>query len=691
MHSIVQQMNQLLASLRYHEHQYHALDAPKIPDVEYDRLMCQLRKLESIYPDLITANSPTQRVGSAPLEIFEKVRHALLMLSLDNVVDERGFLVFYKRVQNRLKTISPLTFCCELKLDGLAVSLLYENGKLVRGATRGDGAIGENITSNVSTIHAIPLHLVGSNIPRRLEVRGEVFMLQDGFEKMNREARRKNQKIFTNPRNATAGSIRQLDARITAKRPLTFFCYGIGFLEGGKLPKSHFKRLMQCKAWGLPINNHTQLCVGNDEVLSFYRQIEQYRPHLGFEIDGIVVKIDNINLQETLGCVARSPRWAIAFKFPSQEQITIMRDIVFQVGRTGTITPVAKLEPVVVSGVTISNATLHNANEIKRLGLQIGDTVIVRRAGDVIPKVIGILEDRRPKNAQAVIFPQYCPVCGSDVEKLEDEVVVRCTGILICPAQRKAALKHFISRRAMNVDGMGDKIIEKLLEKKYIKYPADLFRLSVNTLSRLDHIGLKSAQNLVNALERSKKTTFARFLYALGIRDVGEVTSANLAEHFGSLNKLYAADITALQEVPNVGVVVANYIRHFLNEALNQKIISELISSGVVITWPLPIIVEKNKVNSLFTGKIIVITGSLDQLSRDDAKQRLQALGARICSGVSKKTDLVIAGKATGSKLVRAKQFGIQIIDEAEFLRLIANDSSYKDDSAMLRNSTSRS
>ncbi|HIE1453987.1 NAD-dependent DNA ligase LigA [Serratia marcescens] len=671
MESIIQQINQLRATLRHHEYQYHVLDAPEVPDAEYDRLMRELRELESAHPELITADSPTQRVGAAPLAAFDQVRHEVPMLSLDNVFDEESFLAFYKRVQDRLKSSDPLTFCCELKLDGLAVSLLYEDGELVRAATRGDGTTGENITTNVRTIRAIPLRLTGDNIPRRLEVRGEVFMPQAGFEQMNEEARRKDGKVFANPRNAAAGSLRQLDPRIAAKRPLTFFCYGVGLLEGGELPHSHFERLMQFKAWGLPVSDRAQRRTGSEEVLAFYRQVEQDRAQLGFDIDGVVIKIDDIDLQETLGFVARAPRWATAFKFPAQEQITVVREVEFQVGRTGAITPVARLEPVLVAGVTVSNATLHNADEIERLGLRIGDTVIVRRAGDVIPQVVGVLEDRRPQDAREVVFPLHCPVCGSDVERVEGEAVARCTGGLICGAQRKEALKHFVSRRALDVEGMGDKIIEQLVDKEYVKNPADLFRLSAGILTGLDRMGPKSAQNLVNALEKSKQTTFARFLYALGIREVGEATAANLAAHFGSLEKLFAADIEALKEVPDVGEVVAKHTRNFLDEALNQQVINELVGAEIGIHWPAPVVVAAEEIDSPFAGKTVVLTGSLSQLSRDEAKDRLTALGAKVSGSVSKKTDLVIAGEAAGSKLAKAQELGIAVIDEAEMIRLL--------------------
>jgi len=671
MATIEEQINQLRTQLRHHEYQYHVLDAPEVPDAEYDRLMRELRELETAHPELVTADSPTQRVGAAPLSAFEQVRHRVPMLSLDNVFDEESYLAFYKRVQDRLKTAEALTFCCELKLDGLAVSLLYENGELVQAATRGDGTTGENITANVRTIRAIPLRLHGDNIPERLEVRGEVFMPQAGFEAMNDEARRTGGKVFANPRNAAAGSLRQLDPRITAKRPLTFFCYGVGLLEGGELPRSHFARLQQFKAWGLPVSDRVRLCTGSEEVLAFYRQVEADRPSLGFDIDGVVVKIDSLDIQETLGFVARAPRWATAFKFPAQEQITLVKDVEFQVGRTGAITPVARLEPVLVAGVMVSNATLHNADEIERLGLRIGDTVIVRRAGDVIPQVVGVVLDERPEDAREVVFPTHCPVCHSDVERVEGEAVARCTAGLICGAQRKEALKHFVSRRALDVDGMGDKIIDQLVEKEYVKTPADLFRLTAGKLTGLDRMGPKSAQNVVSALEKAKETTLARFLYALGIREVGEATAANLAAHYGSVEALKAADIESLKGVQDVGDVVAKHVVNFLSEEHNQQVIDELLSPEINIHWPEVQVIVPEEIDSPFAGKTVVLTGSLSILSRDDAKDRLTALGAKVSGSVSKKTDLVIAGEAAGSKLAKAQELGIEVIDEAEMIRLL--------------------
>ncbi|CDH23927.1 NAD-dependent DNA ligase LigA [Xenorhabdus bovienii] len=670
MENIIEKINKLRATLRHHEYLYHVMDAPEIPDAEYDRLMRELKVLEEQHPELITADSPTQRVGAAPLTAFEQVRHEIPMLSLDNVFDEESYLAFDKRVRDRLKDSRDLVFCCELKLDGLAVSLLYEDGELVQAATRGDGTTGENITANVRTIHAIPLRLKGNNIPARVEIRGEVFIKQGGFEKLNDEARRKGNKVFANPRNAAAGSLRQLDPRITAKRPLTFCCYGVGVLEGGELPASHYESLMQFKQWGLPVSDKVELCQGTQQVIDFYHNIEQQRPILGFDIDGVVIKVDSLELQETLGFVAKAPRWATAFKFAAQEQMTIVRDVEFQVGRTGAITPVARLEPVQVAGVIVSNATLHNADEIERLGLRIGDTVVIRRAGDVIPKVVSVVQDKRPAESQEVIFPEYCPVCRSDIERVEGESVARCTGGLFCGAQRKEALKHFVSRRAMDVDGMGEKIIEQLVDKEYVKTPADLFRLTAGKLTGLERMGPKSAQNVIDALEKSKKTTFARFIYSLGIREVGEATAVNLVSYFATLEKLRAADTEALIAVQDVGGVVASHVVNFFNELHNQTVIDDLIDN-IGIHWESVETLQSDTVGNPFAGKIVVLTGSLSRLSRDEAKDKLTALGAKVTGSVSKKTDLVIAGEAAGSKLVKATELGIEVIDEEEMLRLL--------------------
>lgn len=667
---IQQQIDKLRITLRHHEYLYHVMDAPEIPDVQYDSLMNELKALEAQYPELITSDSPTQRVGALPLTAFEQVRHEIPMLSLDNAFDETTYLAFDKRLRERLKNSEEITFCCELKLDGLAVSLLYENGVLIQAATRGDGTTGENITENVRTIKAIPLRLYGDNIPARIEIRGEVFMTETGFEHLNEEARRTGGKVFANPRNAAAGSLRQLDPRITAKRPLTFFCYGVGVLEGGELPDSHYDRLQQFKLWGLPVSDKVQRCKGSKAVLEFYHHVEEIRPTLGFDIDGVVIKVDDIALQETLGFVSRAPRWAIAYKFQAQEQMTVIKDVEFQVGRTGAITPVARLEPVQVAGVIVSNATLHNADEIERLGLRIGDTVTIRRAGDVIPQVVSVIEEKRPENAQPIVFPTQCPICQSDIERVEGEAVARCTGGLICGAQRKESLKHFVSRRAMDVDGMGDKIIDQLVEKEYVKTPADLFRLDEKTLVGLDRMGEKSAKKLINALEKSKSTTFARFIYALGIREVGEATASGLTAHFATLDALRTADVEALKLVPDVGDIVAKHVVNFFQEDHNKMVIDQLINDAK-ITWQAPVIVTHETGDNPFAGKTIVLTGSLSQLTRDEAKERLTALGAKVSGSVSKKTDMVIAGEAAGSKLAKANELGINVIDENEMIRLL--------------------
>ncbi|MEQ5725991.1 NAD-dependent DNA ligase LigA [Providencia rettgeri] len=665
-----QEIDELKKQLRHHEYQYHVLDAPEIPDVEYDKLMQRLKEIEAQHPELVTSDSPTQRVGAAPLAAFDTVRHEIPMLSLDNVFDEESYLAFDKRVRDRLKNHQELTFCCELKLDGLAVSLLYENGELVQAATRGDGTVGENITANVRTIRAIPLRLRGSNIPDRVEIRGEVFMPQKGFEALNEQARKTDGKVFANPRNAAAGSLRQLDPRITAKRPLTFYCYGVGLVEGGSLPDTHYDRLMQFKAWGLPVSDYVQLRVGHQAVLDFYHEIEQVRPDLGFDIDGVVIKVNSIAIQEELGFVSRAPRWATAFKFPAQEQVTLLKDVEFQVGRTGAITPVARLEPVQVAGVVVSNATLHNADEIERLGVHIGDTVIIRRAGDVIPQIVSVVVDKRPTDSREIVFPTHCPVCGSDIERVEGEAVARCTGGLICGAQRKEALKHFVSRRAMDVDGMGDKIIDQLVEKEYVKTPADLYQLSAGILTGLDRMGPKSAQNLVDALNKSKQTTLARFIYALGIREVGEATAANLAAHYTTLEAVMAADEESLKTVQDIGHVVAKHVVNFFREPHNQAVIEDLLTKAS-IHWPEVKVVNSAEIESPFAGKTVVLTGSMSVLTRDEAKDKLVALGAKVSGSVSKKTDLVIAGEAAGSKLAKANELGIRVIDENELVRLL--------------------
>ena len=663
--SLQQQIDTLRQDLRRYEYEYHVLDNPTIPDAEYDRLFHQLKALEAAHPERITADSPTQRVGAKPLSGFAQIRHEIPMLSLDNAFSNEEFYAFVKRIEDRLIRLpEPLTFCCEPKLDGLAVSILYVNGVLTQAATRGDGTTGEDITANIRTIRNIPLQLLMDNPPARLEVRGEVFMPHAGFERLNQLALEKGEKTFANPRNAAAGSLRQLDPKITSKRPLVLNAYGIGIAEGVDLPNTHYDRLQWLKSIGIPVNPEIRLCNGTDEVLDFYRDIQNKRSALGYDIDGTVLKINDIALQEKLGFISKAPRWAIAYKFPAQEELTRLNDVEFQVGRTGAITPVAKLEPVFVAGVTVSNATLHNGDEIERLDIAIGDTVVIRRAGDVIPQIIGVLHDRRPADARPIIFPKTCPVCDSAIVRIEGEAVARCTGGLFCAAQRKEALKHFVSRKAMDIDGVGGKLIEQLVDRELVHTPADLFKLDLTTLTRLERMGAKSAENALASLEKAKNTTLARFIFALGIREVGEATALNLANHFKTLEALQNADLEALQQVPDVGEVVANRILAFWHEPHNVSVVNDLIAQGV--HWET--VETKEVTENRFKGKTVVLTGTLTQMGRNEAKALLQDMGAKVSGSVSAKTDFVIAGDAAGSKLTKAQELGVAVLTEEEFL-----------------------
>lgn len=666
--SLQQQIDTLRQDLRRYEYEYHVLDNPTIPDAEYDRLFHQLKALEAAHPELITADSPTQRVGAKPLSGFAQIRHEIPMLSLDNAFSDEEFYAFVKRIEDRLIRLpEPLTFCCEPKLDGLAVSILYVNGVLTQAATRGDGTTGEDITANIRTIRNIPLQLLMDNPPTRLEVRGEVFMPHAGFERLNQQALEKGEKTFANPRNAAAGSLRQLDPKITSKRPLVLNAYGIGIAEGVDLPNTHYDRLQWLKSIGIPVNPEIRLCNGTDEVLDFYRDIQNKRSSLGYDIDGTVLKINDIALQEKLGFISKAPRWAIAYKFPAQEELTRLNDVEFQVGRTGAITPVAKLEPVFVAGVTVSNATLHNGDEIERLDIAIGDTVVIRRAGDVIPQIIGVLHDRRPADARPIVFPETCPVCDSAIVRIEGEAVARCTGGLFCAAQRKEALKHFVSRKAMDIDGVGGKLIEQLVDRELVHTPADLFKLDLTTLTRLERMGAKSAENALASLEKAKNTTLARFIFALGIREVGEATALNLANHFKTLEALQNADLEALQQVPDVGEVVANRILAFWHEPHNVAVVNDLIAQGV--HWET--VETKEVTENRFKGKTVVLTGTLTQMGRNEAKALLQDMGAKVSGSVSAKTDFVIAGDAAGSKLTKAQELGVTVLTEEEFLAQI--------------------
>ncbi|KAA5524094.1 MULTISPECIES: NAD-dependent DNA ligase LigA [Haemophilus] len=668
MTNIQTQIDNLRKTLRQYEYEYHVLDNPTVPDSEYDRLFHQLKALELEHPEFLTSDSPTQRVGAKPLSGFSQIRHEIPMLSLDNAFSDEEFNAFVKRIEDRLIILpKPLTFCCEPKLDGLAVSILYVNGVLTQAATRGDGTTGEDITANIRTIRNIPLQLLTDNPPTRLEVRGEVFMPHAGFERLNEYALEHGEKTFANPRNAAAGSLRQLDPNITSKRPLVLNAYGIGIAEGVELPNTHYARLQWLKSIGIPVNPEIRLCNGTNEVLDFYRDIQNKRSSLGYDIDGTVLKINDIALQNELGFISKAPRWAIAYKFPAQEELTVLNDVEFQVGRTGAITPVAKLEPVFVAGVTVSNATLHNGDEIERLNIAIGDTVVIRRAGDVIPQIIGVLHERRPDNAKPIIFPINCPVCDSQIIRIEGEAVARCTGGLFCAAQRKEALKHFVSRKAMDIDGVGGKLIEQLVDRELVHTPADLFKLDLTTLTRLERMGAKSAENALNSLEKAKSTTLARFIFALGIREVGEATALNLANHFKTLDALKAADLEQLQQVPDVGEVVANRIFVFWREAHNVAVVDDLIAQGV--HWETVEVKEASE--NLFKDKTVVLTGTLTQMGRNEAKVLLQQLGAKVSGSVSSKTDFVIAGDAAGSKLAKAQELNIAVLTEEEFLEQV--------------------
>ena len=663
----VKQIQTLTLQLEEYNHQYYVLDNPTVPDAEYDRLLRELKQLETEFPELALATSPTQKVGGEALTGFSQIKHEMPMLSLDNVFSAEELLAFEKRLQDRLLTKAEIKFSCEPKLDGLAVSILYENGVFVRAATRGDGQIGEDISENVKTIKSIPLRLRGDDFPERLEVRGEVFMPKAGFELLNVNAKKKGEKTFVNPRNAAAGSLRQLDPKIAASRPLAFNAYSLGVVEGGALSNSHAENLQKLKQWGLPVCADVTVAMGYQGCLDFYEQIGERRDSLSYDIDGVVYKVDDLALQKTLGFVARAPRWATSHKFPAQEEITTLLDVEFQVGRTGAITPVARLEPVFVGGVTVSNATLHNSDEIARLGIKIKDQVIIRRAGDVIPQVARVMLERRPDDAQDIVFPTTCPVCDSEVERIEGEATVRCTAGLYCGAQRKEAIKHFASRKALNVDGLGDKLVEQLVDADLIKTPADLFSVTFGKLTLLDRMGPKKATNLLEALKAAKHTTLAKFLYSLGIREVGEATAANLANDLLTLDAIKQASVERLILISDVGDIVAKHIYYFFREAHNLDVIDQLIEAGM--SWDDVAVKEASQQPLL--GTIYVITGTLVNISRADAKTRLQDLGAKVAGSVSKNTTALVAGPAAGSKLTKAQELGIDILTEDDLLALL--------------------
>ncbi len=666
--AVQQELNTLKESLNYHSHRYYVLDDPELPDAEYDRMFQRLLALEKQHPELQSEDSPSRRVGAPPLKKFAEVQHEVPMLSLDNAFSADDLRAFDKRIKDKLKSKTEIEYACEPKYDGIAVSLLYRDGVLVRGATRGDGSTGENITENVRTIGAIPLRLQGEGFPEVLEVRGEIFMPRDGFARLNDSARENNEKVFANPRNAAAGSLRQLDSAITARRPLSMFAYSVGLVEGGTLPEKHLEVLVCLQSWGFAVSPERKKAKGVEASIRYYETVGEKRASLNYDIDGIVFKVNRFDLQEKLGFVSRAPRWAIAFKFPAQEEITILRDVEFQIGRTGAITPVAKLEPVTVGGVTVSNATLHNKDEIERLGLRIGDSVIVHRAGDVIPKVVSVVESRRPAKAKEIHFPTVCPVCGSAIANVEGEAILRCTGgIKRCAAQQKESIKHFASRQAMDIDGLGDKIVEQLVDDGLVANVVDLYDLEKSRLAALERFGDKSAENLLNALEQSKNTTLPRLLFALGIREVGQTTARNLASHFGDVEPLMTASEEALLAVNDIGPIVAKFIVAYFKEPEHKALIAGLRAKGV--HWPT--IQKADESDSEFAGLTCVLTGSLQIMTRDEARDKLLALGAKVSGSVSSKTNLVIAGPGAGSKLKKAEELGIRVIDEETFVSLL--------------------
>ena len=663
--SVADRYHHLQQELARLEHAYYVLDQPLVPDAEYDRLYRELLDLETQHPDWVTPDSLSQRVGGAPLKAFMEIKHSVPMLSLNNAFEESELIGFDRRCREGLG-LDHVEYACELKFDGLAISLRYENGVLVQAATRGDGASGEDVTSNIRTIRAIPLRLLGPNLPNVIEVRGEVFMHRADFEKMNKIAAANGEKEFANPRNAAAGSLRQLDSKITAKRPLSFFAYGLGALEPSQwLPSTHSELLNQYEALGLPVCRERTVVDTLEGLMTFYTEIAAKRQQLPYEIDGVVYKVNSFAEQAQLGYVSRAPRFAIANKYPAQEEITTVLGIDVQVGRTGAITPVARLAPVLVGGVTVTNATLHNEDEVRRKDVRIGDTVVVRRAGDVIPEVVSVVLDRRPANAHVFIMPTRCPVCESHIERLSDEAVARCSGGLFCAAQRKQALLHFAQRRAMDIEGLGDKIVDQLVDLNLVRTPADLYRLGFTALVNMERMGEKSADNLLQSIVQSKKTTLARFIFGLGIRHVGESTAKDLAKHFGGIHALMDAQMEQLLMVNDVGPVVADSIVSFMSEPHNREVIEQLLASGIEFQK------EERTTTVDLSGKTFVLTGTLPTLSRDQAKELLEAAGAKVAGSVSQKTSFVVAGSEAGSKLDKATELGIPILDEATLLSML--------------------
>ena len=664
----------LRTELEMHNFQYYVLDAPKISDDEYDRLFRELQALEAEHPNLLTADSPTQRVGGQLLDMFQPVRHAIPMLSIrtETDVEASGAFAFDARVRRELELEEndpPIEYCAELKFDGLAINLRYENGLLICATTRGDGETGEDVTANIRTVGQIPLRLHTSAPPHVLEVRGEIYMKRVAFERFNAQALSRGEKVLVNPRNAAAGSIRQLDSRIAASRPLSFFAYGLGEVQGWQVAQTHSGILDALDALGFPVCSERAVLCGPHELAAFHQRIGAQRAALPFDIDGVVYKVNRLALQAELGFVSREPRWAVAHKYPAEEACTEVLGIDIQVGRTGALTPVARLAPVFVGGVTVTNATLHNEDEVRRKDVRIGDSVVVRRAGDVIPEVVRVLQDKRPILAPEFVMPKTCPVCDSHVVRAQDESVARCSGGLYCPAQRKQALIHFASRRAMDIEGLGDKLVELLVDAALVRTPADLYKLGLMALVNLDRMAEKSAGNLLAAIEKSRQTTLGRFIFALGIRNVGEATARDLARHFGSLDRLMKADEALLMQVNDVGPVVAQCLCQFFSEAHNIEVIEQLRAAG--IHWP-----EGEgaaEITGQLTGKILVLTGTLPTLSRDEAKALIEAAGGKVSGSVSKKSDYLVAGAEAGSKLEKARALSVPVIDEAQLRTLLAH------------------
>ncbi|MCK7551784.1 NAD-dependent DNA ligase LigA [Marinobacter goseongensis] len=658
----VNRVQALRQAINEHNYRYYVLDEPQVPDAEYDRLFRELQKLEADNPELITEDSPTRRVGVNAETSFEEVVHRIPMLSLDNAFSDEELQDFDRRVRDRLKTDDLIDYVCEPKLDGLAVSLHYEQGALTRAATRGDGYAGEDITANIRTIPSVPLKLRGEQVPDLVEVRGEVYMPKAGFEALNQSLTNKGEKAFVNPRNAAAGSLRQKKPSVTARRPLEMCAYSAAVTDDSLLPTTHWDTLQQVREWGFRINPEMTKARGVEACLQAYQTLMTKRPELPYEIDGIVFKVNSLELQRTLGFVSRAPRWAIAHKFPAQEELTVIEDVEFQVGRTGAVTPVARLKPAFVGGVTVSNATLHNMDEIHRLDARIGDTVFIRRAGDVIPQIVKVVIEKRPPNACAVVLPATCPVCDSDVIQIEGEAVARCSGGLFCPAQRKEAIRHYASRKALDIEGLGDKWIDILVDKNMVKTVADLYRLTKADLTGLERMGEKSASNLLGAIDKSRNPVLWRFVYALGIREVGEATAKALASYFGTLETMAEADEETLQQVPDVGPIVAGHIRSFFDQSHNQEILEALRSAGV--QWQTEEITAQARP---LQGETWVLTGTLSTMTRDEAKAQLEQLGAKVAGSVSRKTTCVVAGEAAGSKLTKAESLGVRVLDETDF------------------------